>query len=321
MALSDLDFSYQQPQGLPDADALRQLAGIWASGRSGVLRFGTGRVVLVHGEPREAQDMGLLMDAVWAGERFTFSEADAFGRPPVPSLGRAIWSAAERLTRPQDMRGSARSVIHRGGLFQRISAFPLQTETVRLLRTQGATVGETVRLDKPTRLLVLNDLAVLRLLGGVEIEIPVAKPRRPRGRTRPSTPPAAAAPGPARPTSDRPPRELGRPDPALHRRLMADLERTEGADPWTIVGVARGSLKAQVDTWCERMLKRYSDILERPLERETRMLAEAMHMRVRDAVLEVRRAPSVEERDGPRIKSIDELDRSADVDDGDFWRG
>ncbi len=315
MALSDSHVSYQQPRGLPDADALRELAAIWSEGRSGVLRFDSGRAVLVHGEPREAEDLRDVMAAVYAGESLSFSAADAFGRPPPPRLARALWEAAERLTRPQDLRGTARSEIVRGPLFARISAFPLQAETAALLRRFGVCVGETVRMDKPTRLLVLNDLAVLRLLGGVEIDIPRHPPKKLK-RAQPRADPVVRS----RPTTPRSPAPLGRPDPALKARLTADLRRTEQADAWTVIGVRRGALKAEVDAWCERMLKRYADILAQDLDRETRALAERMHLRVRDAAIEVRRSPAAEPRTAPSIRPIDEVGKTVDADSWDHWR-
>ncbi len=173
-------------------------------------------------------------------------------------------------------------------------------------------------MDKPTRLLVLNDLAVLRLLAGVIIEVPAAPAAAGRGvRARQQE---ASSPS-GRPTIPRAPSRPGRADPALKARLEADLRRTECDDPWTVLGVRRGALKAEVDAWCDRMLQRYATILGRDLDPETRRLAVAMHLRVRNAAAEIRKVPTAAAPAAPRIRPIDEVGREDDLETWDGWKG
>ncbi|HJN77446.1 MAG TPA: hypothetical protein QGF58_26210 [Myxococcota bacterium] len=247
--------SVRHPAGKASIETLLGLARIWMDARTGLLQIGGETATLVRGEPLDIDDLQLIIDGLYRGGKPAFSETDHPSRGVTNRLGLEIWKAVSRIARKTQMRGTASCTIHPAGLFRRLSAFPMQPETVVLLarvESGRVRVGDTVRLDKPTRMEVLEDLARLKMLGVIRLEKAderLANTRR-EARRKPSSEGVGGG------------RSGARSDPRLGGRLSRELERIEGLDDWAAVGcnpsMAPGAIAAQ----CQRMIDRYSAIIK-----------------------------------------------------------
>lgn len=241
------------------------------SGRSGQLRIGGETATVMRGEPVHPQDLQAVLDGLYRGGTPTLVEQQVHASKVPNRLGLEIWKAISRLADKTQMRGTARNAIEPGPLFRRLSAFPMESETMALLaRVESGTVrvGDTVRLDKPTRLAVLDDLARLRLL--TVIQIGAADSPLKGTRSPPPTPRRERGTRPARPAQRR---SSGR-DGDLVGRLGRELENIESLDDWSAVGCNPSMAPDQIEAQCLRMVGRYSAIIrDRSQSQEVRDLA------------------------------------------------
>ncbi|MCP4807039.1 MAG: hypothetical protein GY913_26665 [Proteobacteria bacterium] len=245
------------------------MSEIWSRGESGLLKFGEGRAVLVYGEPTTFEDLQAIVRAIYTGAAVTFTRAEVFSNPSAPSLARELWLAASRVTDRTALRGTAQSPILPGPLFPRRAAFSLHIDAARLLDQAHASrvrVGDTVRLDKPVRMQVLDQLAILKVLG--VIKLGKAAPKRRSTRPEPQRRDVARA----------------RHDPKQLQRARRDLARLDGADDWVVVGCTPSMDRTDIETQCQRMLSRYEAAFNEARSDEVREVAQEIYHRVSAAV-------------------------------------
>lgn len=299
--------SCDHPDGSPDLATLQRVADVWGRGDSGLLKLGSDRAVLVYGEPTSFDDLQLIVRAIYAGAAIDFKRAEVFSNPSAPSLGRELWVAATRTTDKTAMRGTAQSPVQPGPLFQRRSAFNVHPDTARFLDQAHATrvrVGDTVRLDKPTRLRVLEDLAVLKALGVIKL----------------GTAPPRSRPAPTRRPSREEPRRAttrARHDPKKLERLERDLSRLRGADDWVVLGCNPSMDPTAIELQCRRLLERYETVWQDARSEAVRDVAKEIYDIVRASVDRVRQGNAKHE-----IKSVNPQTAAEDglrlVDQGRF---
>ena len=258
--------------GLPQLESLQALARVWMDGRSGKLEIGGEAVILSRGEPIDELHLQRVITGLYRGGQPSFTPSEVTAHQVPNTLGVEIWKAASKLADKTQMRGTAKRSVRPGTLFRRLSAFPMESETMQLLaRVERSTVrvGDTVRLDKPTRMRVLDDLARLRTLGVIQLgeasATPTAVTPPPKMRSRRRT--ADPEPSPSG-------RRSSRKDPNLAGRLGRELENLQGMDDWTAVGCNPSMKPEAIERQCKRMVDRYGAIIrDRSQSEECRDLA------------------------------------------------
>lgn len=265
----------RHPAGKPVPESMRAVALAWAEGRSGYLRFARDRVQLIHGEPADERQLQDLVFALYEADTPRFIDATVPGKPVPPALPYELWTAAKRLVDRGDLKGKARGRLVPGPVFSRLAAFPMCSQTRRLLTRadqRKVRLGDTVRFEREVRMQVLDEVCALIVLDVVRLQAPVARPARP-ARTRA---PVAQV-------------EV-KVDAATARRILREVEQLADADDWTVLGCSPSMPKERVVQAAERMLARYTAYASHPrLAGEAQDAARRIVARVDRALTNVQR--------------------------------
>lgn len=294
------------PSGLsPTTSVLRHVAELWNGQQTGIFRCAWGKAQLIAGEPREDEDLSVLMRALYQGGHTEFRGAESFASAPPPRLGAVLWECARRVARAQDLRPATELEPSPG--VKRPQDLPLDPKALSLLRGHADTalmLRSLVGLPKVQRRVVLADLAILVAMGLVRPKLPrspeAAAPALPASFSipEPAPEPAPEAPRPKRrkPEPERPTRIGGSKQLEL---LTREVELTDDADDYTVLGIARSTDGAGVERAVERLLNRYGEVLDdASVGREARELARTLLKRVRDAAERVRAGSARTRTDG-----------------------
>ncbi|MCP4918456.1 MAG: hypothetical protein GY913_16245 [Proteobacteria bacterium] len=241
----------RHPATAPSPASLRAVAAAWADARNGYLRFGRDRIYLIHGEPADSAQLQELVFALYEDEKPRFIDAAVPGKPVPPALPNELWAAAKCLADRSSLRGKGRGVLAPGPLFSRLAAFPMTSQTRRLLTRadrKSIRLGDTVRLDRELRMLVLDEVCTLIALDVIRLHVPAQRPaEQPSEVTRR---PATVA--------------RVKVDASTERRLLREVRLLENADDWTVLGLGPAQDRERVEQACSRMESRYAAFADHP---------------------------------------------------------
>ncbi|MCB9795442.1 MAG: hypothetical protein H6741_22280 [Alphaproteobacteria bacterium] len=110
----------------PQPEALHFLLGVWARRHSGLLEMPLMglRAQLVGGEPASAEDLPVLVQAMYVGGA-TFSPTRTHAQPGEPVLGAHLWEAGQRLADPESVLSRMSSLLVERSAGRRAVDLPL----------------------------------------------------------------------------------------------------------------------------------------------------------------------------------------------------
>lgn len=263
-------------------DALQAIARAWATRQDAFVRSRhlNGRVVLLQGEPRDADDLKSLVQMLYVGD-IEVRPADSFGGRGRASLGSHLWHAAGlRAPHHPVTTDDLVATLVDGPTIVGVGRLPLGQEIRRLLAFRDDPRASLQRLlsEAATRLdVVAGDLSRLLALGALRLRTSKGGGSRPRP-TRRRAPTKAPPVRKPRPLTERNVEQV-------RARLERELGLITDADDYTVVGVSPGMPAPAVRRACERMTERYAAMMDdERLPGRVRDLAQEIHARVLLAV-------------------------------------
>lgn len=268
----------QHPDQKPNLDAVLAITRAWAEAQSGFLRTAGDRISLLHGEPASPKQLQSTVDALYAADGIEFIPTSLQGRPLPPRLANELWIAAGRLASRGDLKGRARHRIVPGPNYARLNAFPIRALTARFAgRAQRSKIrlGDTVRMEKSSRMEVLDDLVALEVLGVLALQAPKQRSVEPSTKA-----PLRAA---------REPEPRVQVNVGTEQRLSREWDVLRDADDWTVLGCGPGMDAVAVERAARRMASRYRQLsTDRRVSEAGQTTAKNILMRVLEASAAIR---------------------------------
>ena len=259
----------------PNLHALTRLVAIWLGRRSGTLSTPSGSALMADGAPLDDASRQLISKVLFDHSELDFTPGRARQHPDPDRFGQLLFQAAKAGADPRFVERQKNRIPQAMPGTPRIQALNLHRDTRRLLQDgMDLSLSEAVqefRLDAETLGIEMDALMRLGLIG--------ISHRRHRAKKAPP-PPNRAAPTPkttgprresTRARGQSPKQEQASNLDALMvlKRLRREMERLEGADPWTILGIAPTTEPERIQQAAQRMGERYRALRENPELSET----------------------------------------------------
>ena len=256
----------------PNLHALTRLVAVWLGRRSGTLITSNGTALMADGAPLDDASRQLVSKVLFDHSELNFTPGRARQHPDPDRFGQLLFQAAKAGADPRFVERQKNRVPQAMPGTPRIQALNLHRDTRRLLRDgMELSLSEAVRefrLDAETLGIELDALMRLGLIG--------ISHRRHLPKKTPLPTPTTAAPvptpgGPRRENiasarGQSPKKEQAPNLDALMvlKRLRREKERLEGADPWTVLGIAPTTDPERIQQAAQRMGERYRGLQQNP---------------------------------------------------------
>ena len=261
------------PDGaLPRAPALALLTSVWVRRLSGILHGPNGEALVILGRPTDHEGLIRMVEGLYS-EGLVFRQGPRLERPGHASIGPHLYEAGSRLADQAQVVARAHHVLADAPGAHAAARLPIRpgTRALMMRRRESPNVPLSTLLARfpVDRDEIIEDLSVMIALGLFRL--------RGEARVGHTTTRHQSQPPPRRRTD------------VLARRLRRDLDRMEGADDWTVVGVTPMMSDRVIDRACAKMLGRYGHLVaDASIPNEARDLARILHHRVSSAVARIR---------------------------------